>query len=61
MFLLREMVAHGNSYTPGGNKINMKIRLFFVVQCVCLTDVESLQSAASPSHHGLLAHERIAF
>ena len=29
MFLLREMVAHGNSYSPGGNKINMKIRLFF--------------------------------
>lgn len=61
MFLFGEMVANGNSYSPGRNKINIKTRLFFFVQCVCLTDTESLQSAASPSHHGLLAHERIAF
>lgn len=62
MFLFGEMVANGNSYSPGRNKINIKTRLFFFfVQCVCLTDAESLQSAASPSHHGLLAHERIAF
>lgn len=31
MFLFGEMVANGNSYSPGRNKINIKTRLFFVL------------------------------